>query len=262
MLKFLDKKQAKEQFIKCEFLKKIGSQEIIVRKTRYLETAVSRVELLENYIQSIIMFSYEEKIYIEKIHKKAILLLCDYLPNLKNEDYMFIKVHGTLDWYSSFVISGNCIVFPFKLFYNTEESEILKIMIKCIIYCSQTKEKDLYDTFYNNLFGFEKVHENNIIIIKDDKRVITNPNGLKREWIINLCDGFYFPCLILHNEELISCLLPLKKFSDYYVTKGEPLIASSREDYVKLTCCFDKKERLDHPNEIFASFIVKKIFFK
>ena len=116
MLKFLDKKVAKEQFIKCEYLKKIGSQEINVRTTRYLETAISRVELLENYIQSIISFSHEEKFYIEKIHKKAILLLCDYLPDLKHGDYMFIKVHGTLDWYSSFIISENCIIFPFKLF--------------------------------------------------------------------------------------------------------------------------------------------------
>jgi len=259
--KFLDKKTAKKYFIKCDYLKKIGSQEINLRSTRYMKTAVTRIELMENYFDSVLSFSSEEKMYIEKFHKKAISLLFNVNYIAKNEEYVYMKVHGTLDWYNSFVISENCIILPFRLFYNTQENEFLKNILSCIIYCNQQEEKNYYDGFYNNLFGFEKIDENKIIVLKDEKRIITNPNGLQREWIINLCDGFYLPCLLLHNEELVSCLLPLKKFSDYYVTKSEPIIASTREDYVNLTCCIDKKEKLDHPNEIFASFLMKKIFF-
>ncbi len=70
MLKFLDKKNSKKYFIKCDYLKKIGSQEINLRSTRYMETAITRIELMENYFESVLSFSSEEKMYIEKFIKK------------------------------------------------------------------------------------------------------------------------------------------------------------------------------------------------
>ncbi len=91
-----------------------------------------------------------------------------------------MKVHGTLDWYNSFVISENCIILPFRLFYNNQESEFLKNILSCIIYCNQQKEKNYYDTFYNNLFGFEKVDENKIIILKDEKELLQIQTDFKK----------------------------------------------------------------------------------
>src|SRR6056300_370536 len=257
---FLDKNEAKKELIKCEYLKKIGSQEINLRVTRYLSCAITRIELMENYTESVIPFSGEEKNYIKKQVEKACILLCDILPNLNTEEYKFIKVHGTLDWYHSFAISKNCIVLPFKMFYNTKEEDFLKTIIKCIIYCNQHQEKKSYDNYYNNMFGFEKVNENNIIVLKDEQRVLTNPNGLKKEWVINLCDGFYLPCMILNCETPISCLLPLRKFSDYYVSKNDPIIASTRKDFINMINNVSHNEKLDHPNEIFASNIIKNFF--
>lgn len=264
---FLNRNQTKEEFKKSKYLQTISSRELNIRRELFGNTANTRVDLMQYYYKSVREFAYEEKEKLEIIVKNALELLNKKFPNIThfiapNNKIFLGKVEGTLDWHFPYTLNMT-IILPINIINEKSQDELTSTMIHEMIHLHQKTQPNFYEEIYKNNFGFEKINPEKIIITSNyENKLITNPDALKREWVIQLYDGLYLPALIYLQQRHYSCLFRLKKSLNegYYVAEEDPIIAHSRSDYIQMVqgC----KEQLDHPNEIIACIIASSIFKK
>ena len=260
---FLTKSQTKQEFAKSDYLQTIMPEELGLRR-RGVNT---RIDLIQHYYKSVMDFTYEEKNRLESIIKNAYLALEKQFPNLSsflmdNGLLQVGKVEGSLDWYFPYTLNMTIII-PQKIIISNSDEELTKTFVHEMIHLHQKKMPYFYEEIYKNNFGFEKINAEKVIITSNyEKMLITNPDGMVREWIIQLYDGLYLPALIFVKGKHYSCLFRLKQSSNdgYYLAEEDPILAHGRKDYIDMiqNC----KDQIDHPNEIIACIITSNIFKK
>jgi hypothetical protein len=260
---FLTKKETNQEYQKSQYLQTISSKEISTRINEHNQKANTRIDLMHYYFNSSLDFTMEEKQHIEPIINKALKLFENHFPGvtkflLVENKLRLAKVQGSLDWNFPYTLNMT-IVLP----QNMLKDDITSTILHEMIHLHQKKQPHFYEEIYRNSFGFEKINPEKIIITTNyENYLITNPDALKREWVIQLYDGLYLPALIYVNNSHINCLFKLRESSNpgYYLAQEPPINAKSRKDYLEII--HNCKQQVDHPNEIIACIITSNIFKK
>jgi len=260
---FLSSLQTKEEFSKSKYLQTISPKELSLRR----QGINTRIDLMQLYYNSVMEFSFKEKQRLEPIIKEALKRLENYFANVSSfllQDGLLrvAKVEGSLDWNFPYTINKTIII-PQKIMITNSDEELINTFVHEMIHLHQKSQPYFYEEIYKNNFGFEKINSEKVIITSNyEKLLITNPDGMIREWVIQLYDGIYLPALLLINKKHYSCLFRLKQSSNdgYYLAEEDPIIAHNRSDYIDMIqgC----KQQIDHPNEIIACVITSNILKK
>ena len=281
---FLDKKQARLEFVKTDYLDQFNDTELNLRLS-FVEKLVhgdrnSRVaELRSVYMDHCLTFNEQEKTTLrsclltaeQKVSsrtKSKLLLPSSYEIKLLKLDSMRAK----LDWGYVFTINDT-IVLPNNYITELLAANDLRLytvtLYHEIIHIRQRNLSAMnchYRTFgfvYENIWRFIPIKRSQILDVPDNINLITNPDGYNFEWIVKTFDNrtrsdvYFMPCLIYDRAKKIPVdilieLDPIDASGFYRMTNRcnyMNKVQEYTERFLGLT------NQLHHPNEISAQLL-------
>ncbi len=276
-LVFLDKEAAEKQIIQDAtdgFFESITitDMSIQLKKTDMPDSGGESKILYQEYLRSEMEnFTDEEKIFIREVFVKAKSAIDKINPKLLPERIDLIKTktnhYGTDVYYTR----EDAIIMPNNIFEEPAVAAQMPIMLHEIFHILSRYHKGFRDKMYA-LIGFTHFEEDLILPREISDRILTNPDGVRRDYAINLRDengkkqmalplilstkDRYQPTIPTFFGYLSFDLYPLIKITKNQVTLGlnakggSALSVEHNADF--FARIKDNTQYIIHPDEILA----------
>ncbi|MFT4534204.1 MAG: hypothetical protein ACJA1A_003096 [Saprospiraceae bacterium] len=276
-LKFLSKEEAENKIVVDEIEDFFGSLSIAdmsiqLRKTDMPESGGESKVLYQTLLRNEMSeFKPEEKAFMQEVFISAKSAI-DYLnPKLYPEHIELLKTKTNHYGPDVYYTREDAIILPENIFEAPSVKVQMPIMLHEIFHILSRYNDDFRDKMYA-LIGFEKFEEDLVIPKYLQDRLLTNPDGIRRDYAINLKNDQgeiqrAVPLILTKRERydesmptffsyLNFDLFPLIKITENQVTlglknKGESSLSLEHNaDFFNLIK--DNTQYIIHPDEILA----------
>ena len=276
-LKFLNKKEAEAKIVVDRTdnffdLLSIADMSIQLRKTDMPESGGESKELylalLKNDMSE---FKPEEKAFMQEVFISAKSAINKINPKLYPDHIELLKTKINHYGPDVYYTREDAIILPENIFEVPSVRAQMPIMLHEIFHILSRYNDDFRDKMYA-LIGFEKFEEDLVLPKYVQDRLLTNPDGIRRDYAINLKNDKgeiqrAVPLILTKKERydetmpsffayLHFDLFPLVKITENQVTlglnqKGESSLSLEHNaDFFKLIK--DNTQYIIHPDEILA----------
>jgi len=276
-LSFLDKKQAEVEIVKDATDDFFGSLSIAdmsiqLRKKDMPASGGESKELYQAMLRNEMSdFATEERAFMQEVFISAKSALDKVNPKLYPDHIELLKTKTNHYGPNVYYTREDAIILPDNIFLQPSVKAQMPIMLHEIFHILSRYNDDFRDKMYA-LIGFEKYEEDLVLPKQISDRLLTNPDGVRRDYAINLTNekGEVQRALPLilstkdrYEESMPSFfsylnfdLFPLIKITENQVTlglnqKGESSLSLEHNaDFFKLIK--DNTQYIIHPDEILA----------
>lgn len=232
------------------YLKNVSEYEIFFKTGKNIK----RSNLANFYIDNILIFTKEEKIFLDK----NIRYINDYCSKYNKiiNDWRFIKISNKIDKGMPFTVDKYIFLCD-ELLNNFDKNKINKGFIDTLIHekihIIQRFDQKKFNEFYKNNLNI--LYNNDLFITEYwKKKHLKNPDGLDINWIYKYNNSYYLPLLIFQNDNVEQVIIKLNKklqtTKDFVNIRKFPLFNNIPYNISPY-----------HPNEL-AAYILPKIILK
>ena len=276
-LKFLSKAEAEEKIVVDEIDDFFGSLSIAdmsiqLRKTDMPESGGESKELYQAMLRDeMLAFKPEEKAFMQEVFISAKSAIDFLNPKLYPKHIELLKTKTNHFGPDVYYTREDAIILPENIFEAPSVRAQMPIMLHEIFHILSRYNDDFRDKMYA-LIGFEKFEEDLVMPKYVQDRLLTNPDGIRRDYAINLKNNKgeiqrAVPLILTKRERydesmptffsyLNFDLFPLIKITENQVTlglnqKGESSLSLEHNaDFFNLIK--DNTQYIIHPDEILA----------
>ncbi len=276
-LEFLSKKESEAKIVVdktdgfFDFLS-IADMSIQMKKTDMPESGGESKELYQAMLKDEMSeFEPEEKAFMQEVFISAKSAIDKINPKLYPEHIDLIKTKTNHFGPSVYYTRENAIILPDNIFEVPSVKKQMPIMLHEIFHILSRYNDDFRDKMYA-LIGFEKFEEDLVLPKYIQDRLLSNPDGMRRDYAINLTNDKgevqrALPLILTKKERyeesmpsffayLNFDLFPLIKITENQVTlginqKGESSLSFEHNaNFFELIK--DNTQYIIHPDEILA----------
>ena len=276
-LKFLSKEESEAKIVVDRVDDFFGSLSIAdmsiqLRKTDMPLSRGESKKLYQAFLKNeMLEFKPEEKAFMQEVFISVKSAIDKINPKLYPEHIELLKTKTNHYGSDVYYTREDAIVLPENIFEVPSLKEQMPIMLHEIFHILSRYNDDFRNKMYA-LIGFEKYEEDLVLPKYVQDRLLTNPDGIRRDYAINLKNDKgeiqrAVPLILTKKERydetmptffayLHFDLFPLVKISDNQVTlginqKGESSLSIAHNaDFFKLIK--DNTQYIIHPDEILA----------
>lgn len=276
-LVFLDKAAAEKQINQDKedgFFESltITDMSIQMKKNDMPNSGGESMDLYQNLLRSEMEdFTEEEKVFVKEVFAKAKSALDKINPKLLPERIELIKTKTNHYGPDVYYTREDAIILPNNIFEEPSVKAQMPVMLHEIFHILSRYNKDFREEMYR-LIGFEHFTEDLVLPREVSDKILTNPDGVRRDYAIRLKDSkgteqLALPLILSTKDRYQSSmptffsylsfdLYPLIKVTENQVTLklnssgGSALSVEHNADFFNQIK--DNTQYIIHPDEIMA----------
>lgn len=253
-----------------------------MKKSDVSEDRKTAVEAYKSFLQSEMLdFSEEDKAFMNEVFKKAKTYIDKINPKLYPEKIELYKTKTNHYGENVYYTRERGIIVPANIFKEKDVKAAMPIMLHEIFHILSRYYVDFRNKMYG-LIGFEKYEEDLLIQKSISDLIMSNPDGMRRDYAIRLEDNQgkeqlavpilvstksrYTPDMPSFFNYMQFDLYPIDKISKSQVTLGIKGDGSSALSTVHNADFFNKikdnTQYIIHPDEILADNFMMAVIAK